>query len=81
MSVVSVLTIFSSSFLVRDDPSCADLLLNASDEENKLSLCEGEVEMWRISFHSVRVRWTSLMICQVPNLICFQLLIIQVSYN
>ncbi len=57
-------------FLVREDPNlCRCVLLYVSgrytDTGNRVPLCEGEVDF----------------ICQVPNLICYQLLIRQTSLS
>jgi hypothetical protein len=63
-----VIYLFPPNFLVRDDPSSADLLGCCTyrvDAGNRLPLCEGEVDF----------------ICQVPNLTNYQLLINQLSYQ
>ena len=62
--------IFFPSFLVRGDPII-------------FVLCPMRTvvrigKMYGIGFHSVRVRW---ILCQVPNFICYQLLIIWVSLS
>ncbi len=61
------LKIFLLVFLVREDPNSADVYCCTYREDagNRFPLCEGEVDF----------------IDQVPNLICYQLLINQASYQ